>query len=112
MNKAPSSSASTSRRSFLSLVAVAATASAPLPFFYDPNNALPSPFLANAAETVGKDSACNGPSCLGVWDGLLADCPHDIKNNKLLKGVGCASSQDDSRALGSFRQHTVRLFGR
>ena len=111
MNKAPSSSASTSRRSFLSLVAIAATASAPLPF-YNPNNALPSPFLANAAETVGKDSSCNGPSCLGVWDGLLADCPHDIKNNKLLKGAGCASSQDDSRALGSFRQHTVRLFGR
>ena len=44
-----------------------------------------------AAETVGKDLNCNDPQCLGVWGGLLADCPHGIN-----KGAGCASSQDDT----------------
>lgn len=48
---------------------------------------------ANAVETVGKDPDCNEQSCLGVWDGLLADCPHG-KTKSL--GAGCASSQDDT----------------
>jgi hypothetical protein len=44
---------------------------------------------ARAAETVGKNDDCNTPYCLGVWDGLLADChPDDDKN--------CVSSQDDT----------------
>mmetsp|Transcript_14810 Transcript_14810/g.24487 ORF Transcript_14810/g.24487 Transcript_14810/m.24487 type:complete len:106 (+) Transcript_14810:138-455(+) len=50
-----------------------------------------APAAANAAETIGKDSTCNDKACLGVWDGLLADCPHD----NLRMGAGCASSQDD-----------------
>ena len=49
--------------------------------------------IANAAETIGKDPDCNDASCLGVWDGMMADCPHT--SNKL-KGAGCVSSQDDS----------------
>jgi len=44
-----------------------------------------------AAETVGKDPDCSDSSCIGVWDGLLADCPHGF-----LGGAGCASSQDDT----------------
>jgi hypothetical protein len=51
---------------------------------------------ANAAETIGKDPNCNDASCLGVWDGLLADCPHDKKNNFKFGRSGCASSQDDT----------------
>jgi uncharacterized protein (DUF1499 family) len=42
--------------------------------------------VAVAAETVGKDDDCTSPYCLGVWDGLLADCQD---NN-------CVSSQDDT----------------
>mmetsp|Transcript_9892 Transcript_9892/g.20916 ORF Transcript_9892/g.20916 Transcript_9892/m.20916 type:complete len:280 (-) Transcript_9892:314-1153(-) len=49
---------------------------------------------ASAAETVGKDPNCNGPSCIGVWDGLLADCPHG--NLAMNARAGCASSQDDT----------------
>mmetsp|Transcript_8821 Transcript_8821/g.13534 ORF Transcript_8821/g.13534 Transcript_8821/m.13534 type:complete len:276 (-) Transcript_8821:462-1289(-) len=53
-----------------------------------------SPIVAHASETVGKDPECNDKNCLGVWDGLLADCPH---SGSLLKGgAGCASSQDDT----------------
>jgi len=50
--------------------------------------------VAFAAETVGKDPNCYDASCLGVWDGLLADCPHGkiVMNS----GAGCASSQDDT----------------
>lgn len=50
--------------------------------------------VAFAAETVGKDPNCNDASCLGVWDGLLADCPHGkiVMNS----GAGCAASQDDT----------------
>lgn len=54
-----------------------------------------------ASETVGKDADCNDRSCLGVWDGLLADCPH----GSILKGVGggggagCTSSQDDTPGI-------------
>eukprot|EP00977_Amphora_coffeiformis_P000157 scaffold48_cov161-Amphora_coffeaeformis.AAC.5 len=49
---------------------------------------IPSP----AAETVGKDEGCNDATCLGVWDGLLADCPHTRK----FGGAACVSSQDDT----------------
>ena len=55
------------------------------------------PMSVNAAETIGKDPNCNGPSCLGVWDGLLADCPHGN-----LGGSACVSSQGKSS-----RQHTI-----
>lgn len=48
-----------------------------------------------AAETVGKDENCNEATCLGVWDGLLADCPHSYPRNKF-GGAGCVSSQDDT----------------
>jgi hypothetical protein len=49
---------------------------------------------ANAAvETIGKDAGCNDSSCLGVWDGLLADCPHGVMSRGT--GAGCTSSQDD-----------------
>ena len=52
------------------------------------------PSASNAAETVGKDPDCNGPMCTGVWDGLLADCPHG--KITMSSGAGCASSQDDT----------------
>lgn len=57
-----------------------------------------SPCLA-LAETIGKDPNCNSSNCLGVWDGLLADCPH-ARGPAI--GVGCASSQDDTP--GSFAE--------
>ena len=50
--------------------------------------------VAHAAETVGKDVNCQDSSCLGVWDGLLADCPHGKLDMK--SGAGCVSSQDDT----------------
>ena len=46
--------------------------------------------VAQSAETIGKDPDCNDASCLGVWDGLLADCPH---GNAAGFGNGCVSSQ-------------------
>jgi hypothetical protein len=49
------------------------------------------PLDVHAAETIGKDPNCNDSTCLGVWDGLLADCPRDLSS-----GAGCASSQDDT----------------
>jgi len=49
-----------------------------------------------AAETVGKDPDCNDSSCLGVWDGLLADCPHTKSSS-----AGCTSSQDDTPGIFS-----------
>jgi hypothetical protein len=53
---------------------------------------------AGAAETVGKDLNCNDSTCLGVWDGLLADCPH----TKAFGGnAGCTSSQDDTPGIFS-----------
>ena len=53
---------------------------------------------AGAAETVGKDPDCNASNCLGVWDGLLADCPHST--NKIGSGgMGCVSSQDDTPGI-------------
>lgn len=33
------------------------------------------PRLSQAAETVGKGPQWTDSTCLGVWDGLLADCP-------------------------------------
>lgn len=45
-----------------------------------------------AAETIGKDPQCNDSTCLGVWDGLLADCPHSAFQSS----AGCVSSQDDT----------------
>jgi len=53
----------------------------------------------NAAETVGKDPNCNDATCLGVWDGLLADCPHD--KNILSGKARCTSSQDDTPGIFS-----------
>lgn len=50
------------------------------------------PTIAKAAETVGKDENCNDATCLGVWDGLLADCPH----TRNFGGAACVSSQDDT----------------
>jgi hypothetical protein len=81
-----------SRRNFIALIAAVATnISNPSPY-----NQLKNPtYIANAAETIGKDPNCNDASCLGVWDGLLADCPHD----KSLGKVGCVSSQDDTPGI-------------
>ena len=52
---------------------------------------------ASSAETIGKDPNCNDSTCLGVWDGLLADCPH----GNLQMGSGCTSSQDDTPGVFS-----------
>lgn len=61
-----------------------------------------------AAETVGKDPNCNDSSCLGVWDGLLADCPHagtswwsgaGKPRRGWTGGSGCTSSQDDTPGI-------------
>ena len=60
----------------------------------------PSPSLAT--ETIGKADDCNDSTCLGVWDGLLADCPHTSAGGKLLKtGAGCVCSQDDTPGIFS-----------
>jgi uncharacterized protein (DUF1499 family) len=56
-----------------------------------------SPTISNAAETVGKDPDCNDNTCLGVWDGLLADCPHGVITMR--SGAGCVSSQDDTPGI-------------
>ena len=50
---------------------------------------------ASAAQTVGKDPDCNESGCLGVWDGLLADCPHGLT----IGNAGCTSSQDDTPGI-------------
>jgi uncharacterized protein (DUF1499 family) len=47
-----------------------------------------------SAETIGKDPSCLTSSCLGVWDGLLADCP---RQNGV--GAGCVASQDDTPGI-------------
>ena len=53
--------------------------------------------LIVSAETIGKNPVCNDASCLGVWDGMLADCP---KQNGVFKfGPGCVSSQDDTPGI-------------
>lgn len=51
---------------------------------------------SDAAETVGKDPNCSDAACLGVWDGLLADCPHPMAGRIGSVGAGCVSSQDDT----------------
>ena len=106
----------TSRRSFLSPIAIAAatfaippsslpssgrvggvvrtTIVAPPP---PPSSSPPPPFAANAAETVGKDGDCDDASCLGVWDGLLADCPHYGGSKSPLSGWGGGGARDASR---------------
>lgn len=53
------------------------------------------------AETIGKDPDCNDSACLGVWDGLLADCPHVGNGFIGGGGAGCASSQDDAPGVFS-----------
>jgi uncharacterized protein (DUF1499 family) len=53
---------------------------------------------AFAAETIGKDPDCNEAGCLGVWDGLLADCPH---SGLFKMGAGCTASQDDTPGIFS-----------
>mmetsp|Transcript_32925 Transcript_32925/g.69050 ORF Transcript_32925/g.69050 Transcript_32925/m.69050 type:complete len:381 (-) Transcript_32925:556-1698(-) len=87
---------SSSRRKFLSLLTIAATATSPniVPSLQSSSS---SSSIANAAETIGKDPSCTSSSCLGVWDGLLADCPHD--KNLLKGGAGCVSSQDDTPGI-------------
>jgi hypothetical protein len=54
---------------------------------------------AVAAETIGKDPNCNDRACLGVWDGLLADCPHIISTVPMMGGAGCVASQDDTPGI-------------
>jgi hypothetical protein len=56
-------------------------------------------FVANAAETIGKDENCDVASCVGVWDGLLADCPHNRGGGWGGGGAGCVSSQDDTPGI-------------
>ena len=62
-------------------------------------------FPSQAAETIGKADDCNDSYCLGVWDGLLADCPHDASGNIAFRGLkggaGCVSSQDDTPGIFS-----------
>lgn len=53
-----------------------------------------------AVETIGKEEGCYDATCLGVWDGLLADCPHGGLGG--MGGSGCVSSQDDTP--GSFAE--------
>ncbi|CAJ1912262.1 unnamed protein product [Cylindrotheca closterium] len=82
-NECRRSNSSRSRRSFLiggGLGSIIAAASSVSPSF--------------AAETVGKDKDCNDQFCIGVWDGLLADCPHAMSS-----GSGCTSSQDDTPGI-------------
>jgi hypothetical protein len=55
--------------------------------------------VANAAETIGKDENCDVASCVGVWDGLLADCPHNRGGGWGGGGAGCVSSQDDTPGI-------------
>lgn len=53
---------------------------------------------ANAAETIDKEKICDDARCLGVWDGLLADCPHS-RGVSWGGGAGCVSSQDDTPGI-------------
>lgn len=81
-----------SRRNFISFALIAAAGS------LDPSrHGIGQQSIASAAETIGKDPSCNDASCLGVWDGLLADCPHS--KNLLGGGAGCVSSQDDTPGI-------------
>ena len=52
---------------------------------------------AAIVETIGKDPNCHDASCLGIWDGLLANCDHHHPRNPISATVaGCVSSQDDT----------------
>ena len=62
---------------------------------------LPKVSSSDAAETIGKADDCNDSFCVGVWDGLLTDCPHDEGLRKLKSGAGCACSQDDTPGVFS-----------
>mmetsp|Transcript_52253 Transcript_52253/g.126277 ORF Transcript_52253/g.126277 Transcript_52253/m.126277 type:complete len:408 (+) Transcript_52253:1-1224(+) len=79
-----------SRRNFLLL-----SATLPLVMTSSPTT-MPK---ANAAETIGLDPDCTDRSCLGVWDGLFADCPHGGVPGG--GGAGCTSSQDDTPGIFS-----------
>ncbi len=62
---------------------------------------IPSASCHAAAETIGKDPNCQDASCLGVWDGLLANCDHgggggSIQKMTIRTTAGCVSSQDDT----------------
>jgi len=61
------------------------------------------PLPIRAAETIGKSEYCNDSLCLGVWDGLLADCPHGGGSalRGLKGGAGCVCSQDDTPGIFS-----------
>ena len=98
------------RRSFLSLITIAAT-SINFPSTNEKSTSSSSnepstssslfPYynIANAAETIGKDESCNDSTCLGVWDGLLANCPHGGANKLSGGKSGCVSSQDDTPTI-------------
>ncbi|KAL3798244.1 hypothetical protein ACHAW5_001370 [Stephanodiscus triporus] len=101
---------SSSRRSLLSqTIAIAVSTFALPPSSIPPSSGgrvvvdplrLPPSFAAIAAETVGKDADCDDASCLGVWDGLLAHCPHPPgRGGGGWGGAGCVSSQDDAPGI-------------
>ena len=54
--------------------------------------------VVKASETVGKDPDCNDSTCLGVWDGLLADCPHG-PGSSAIGSSACVASQDDTPGI-------------
>jgi uncharacterized membrane protein len=54
--------------------------------------------VVKASETVGKDPDCNDSTCLGVWDGLLADCPHG-PGASVMGSATCVASQDDTPGI-------------
>jgi hypothetical protein len=71
---------------------------------------------ASYVETIGKDSNCNDANCLGIWDGLFANCNHVSSSSgsssssslsttiqgMIRTSAGCVSSQDDTP--GSFAE--------
>jgi hypothetical protein len=93
----------TTRRQCLEQISVATTMIASVTTLVS----LPSP--ARSAETIGKADDCNDSYCLGVWDGMLADCPHSSNNKDVMQGkasalllrtgAGCVSSQDDTPGI-------------
>lgn len=99
-NATTSSDIVTSRRyvfGYISLRSIAVAAVSSFGLF-------PDFAAAGAEETVGKDPNCNDRSCLGVWDGLLADCPHQEGDFSRLgriggSGAGCVASQDDTPGI-------------
>lgn len=71
--------------------------------FHVGDNRNPTSHVSEAwalSETIGKDPNCNDGTCLGVWDGLLADCPHMTRTEYVFgNGGGCVSSQDDTPGI-------------